>query len=82
MAKKYGKTAGVFRARSHKEGVSVNTLVLKMIRQALGQEKTPHARQRFTDLDELRGSWSTEEATEFDAATALFRQIDETKIWR
>jgi len=71
----------LLKARADREGVSVNTLMLKLIRQELERDQAPHARQRFTDLDELRGSWNAAEAAEFDAAVAPCRQVDKT-LWK
>jgi hypothetical protein len=36
---------------------------------------------QYHDLDALAGTWSEEDAAEFDQATVSFRQIDE-ELWR
>ena len=67
--------------RAKEENVSVNTMVVRMLRQAVGREAVPQKRQRFTDLDELAGNWSKHEAAEFKNATAQFAQIEES-LWK
>ena len=64
-----------------KEGVSVNTLVLRMIDQALGRSPAKRSKPRYDDLDSLVGAWSADEAAQFEAATAALREI-EPDFWR
>lgn len=60
------------------EGLSVNSLVIKIIRQSLGFEK--HKGRRYSDIDHLAGTWSEEEYSEFESNTASFESIDR-KLW-
>ncbi len=64
---------------SRRRGMSVNRLVIHTLRESLlpGQKR----RRRYDDLDALCGSWSKEEADEFDAAVQGFREID-PELWR
>ncbi|MCZ7560435.1 MAG: hypothetical protein M5U30_10575 [Burkholderiaceae bacterium] len=74
-------TLAALKAVAGKEGVSVNTLVLRLIDQALGKGPATPTRRRHDDLDGLVGAWSAEEAAEFEAATAALREID-SELWR
>jgi len=74
-------TLAALKAIAGKEGVSVNTLVLRLIDQALGKGPGKPIKRRHDDLDALVGAWSAEEAAEFEAATAALREIDPT-LWR
>ena len=49
--------------------------------QATGLNRSPNRRTRHHDLDELAGTWSAEEAAEFDEALAAQRRID-PGVWR
>ncbi len=62
------------RNRANDEGLSLNKTVLRMLEEALGlnpESKEVHHR----DLDHLAGTWSQEEADEFDVALAEQRQL-------
>lgn len=74
-------TLASLKALAGKEGVSVNTLVLRLIDQGLGKGPGKPAKRRHDDLGALVGIWSAEEAAEFEAATAPFREID-PDFWR
>lgn len=67
--------------RASKESASVNTLVVRLIEQGLGQRKAKAALQRHDDLDALAGSWSKAEAAAFDKAIAPFGEVD-AKLWK
>lgn len=62
------------RERARKPGESLNSAVIRLLREAVGLNP-PH---RKRDLSALAGTWSPEEADEFDRQ---IRQIDEG-IWR
>lgn len=59
---------------------SVNALILKIIERGLG---ITHERTRpiYHDLDHLAGTWSSEDAINFQENTKFFEQIDED-LWR
>lgn len=74
------KTAEALRERAQKEGTSVNAVTLRLIRESLGLDK----RKRnviYSDLDHLAGTWSQEQASEFERNTAVFEKVDE-EIWK
>lgn len=62
------------------QGVSLNTLALRLIREATGVDK----RKRTVihhDLDTLAGTWSKEDELSFRNATRSFEAIDED-MWK
>ena len=67
---------------AEEEGLSLNQSVQKLLRRGLGQLETSDDEGVIGDsLDHLFGTWSSEEADEFDKAVADFEVIDES-IWR
>lgn len=73
-------TAKRLKDLAKKEGLSINALVLKILRQALGIEKKKRA-IIYTDLDELAGTWTEEEYQAFLKNIEPFEQIDE-EMWK
>jgi len=70
------------KALARKENASVNTLVLRLIRQGLGHGELPRPQRRsYDDLDALAGSWSDDDAAIFHDATAAFSKVD-TSLWK
>ena len=65
--------------RTRDEGLSFNKTVLHMLEEALGLQQGS-SKVRHHDLDHLAGTWSQEEADEFDAALAEQRRID-SELW-
>lgn len=63
------------RRKAQNEGLSLNKAVQALLAEAVGLRRTER-KVLFDDLDHLAGSWSREEAEEFDAALAEQRQID------
>jgi plasmid stability protein len=74
-------TLSLLKIRAEDEGASVNTIVLKLIRQGLGQTPVSRKPKRYTDLDNLKGSWGKEDTEAFDAATAPFGAVDPA-LWK
>ena len=73
-------TARILKERARKEGVSVNAVLLKTLREALGLEK----RRRtviYDELDHLAGTWSEKDFVEFQKRIADFEIVDE-KMWK
>ena len=66
------------RSLARQTGTSLNKTVIGLLARALGMaDGTPRARE----LSDLAGTWSEEEAREFEENTRAFEQIDED-IWR
>jgi len=72
-------TEGVLVARAHREGVSLNQLIKRLLRESLGigGQKPDHR----ADFARFCGKWSEQEAEEFDKAVVVFDEIDE-EVWQ
>lgn len=66
-------------ARAREEGVSLNQLVKRLLRESLGVNGA--APDHRGDFAGFCGRWSEQEAAEFDQAVASFDEIDE-EVWR
>jgi hypothetical protein len=55
---------------------SLNKTVIRLLEKAVGIRKPSPGDRRHHDLDELAGSWSPEQAREFDQQLEEQRQID------
>ncbi len=75
------KALAALKKRAARERVSVNTLVLRLIEQGLGIWRAKPALTRHDDLDALAGSWSKDDATEFDQTTEPFGKVA-AKFWK
>lgn len=73
-------TAKILKERAKKEGISVNAVLLKTLRQSLGLEKKKRT-AIHDDLDHLAGTWSEKDFTEFQKRIADFESVDE-KMWK
>ena len=65
------------RERARKSGESLNSTVIRLLREAVGVN-SPYKKR---DLSALAGTWSPEEADVFDRRVRQFEQIDE-ETWR
>jgi plasmid stability protein len=74
------KTAEALKEKAKREGNSVNAVTLRLLRESLGLEKKKR-NVIYTDLDYLAGTWSREEAADFERNTAVFEKVDED-IWK
>jgi plasmid stability protein len=74
------RTAEALKERARQEGTSINAITLRLLRESLGLEKKKR-NIVYSDLDHLAGTWSREEAAEFERNTAVFEQVDE-EIWK
>lgn len=65
---------------ARRRGISLNGLITEMLNEGTGQKRsvTP---VEHDDLDRLAGTWSAQEAREFEDATVKFAQVDED-LWR
>jgi hypothetical protein len=64
------------------EGISLNRAALKLLRRGAGLEEPGEPSRAIGEaLDDLIGTWSAEEADEFDQAVRDFEIIDED-MWR
>lgn len=74
------ETAKALKDRARKEGRSVNAVLLKTIKEALGLEKKRRTAVH-DDLDHLAGTWSEKDLREFQDRIAGFETVDE-KMWK
>ena len=71
----------VIRRRAKETGASLNKTVIRVLEESLlGKGGKPH-RRKYRDLAAFAGSWTREEADEFDRHLAEQRQID-PELWK
>ncbi|MBI5193917.1 MAG: antitoxin [Nitrospirae bacterium] len=73
-------TARILKERAKKEGISVNAVLLKTLRESLGLQKK-RRNIIHNDLDHLAGTWSEKDFAEFQKRIADFEILDE-KMWK
>lgn len=66
------------RRRAEREHRSINQTIQILLREALGLDE---AGARKRDLAHLAGTWTQQEAQEFDAAVQIFEEVD-PELWR
>ncbi len=72
--------AAILEKEAQSSDTSLNKTVIRLLEKATGLLRRP-GRRRYHDLDDLAGSWSPEEAAEFERALGDQRQID-PELWR
>lgn len=65
--------------RARDEGISLNQLIKRLLREALGLSESRDARR--ADFAGFCGSWNKEDVAEFERATEVFGKIDE-ELWQ
>ena len=68
------------RAEARRRGLSLNRTVIRLLAEATGQADKPRDLPNL-DFEEFFGTWTAEEAAEFDARLREMRQVDE-EMWR
>jgi hypothetical protein len=71
--------AKVLKEKAKQEGTSVNTVLLKTLRESLGLKKKKRT-VIYNDLDHLAGTWSEKDFLEFQEKIADFETVDK-KMW-
>lgn len=67
------------RRLAQREGISLNQAALKLLRKGAGLTDGQVNENTIGDsLDDLFGTWSAEEAEEFNAALQIFKRVDES----
>ena len=69
----------VLRAEAARRGVSLNALIIELVRRGLGV--APAGREPHRELDYLAGTWSDADVAEFTTAVSAFERVDES-LWR
>jgi len=62
------------------QGISLNSLTLRLIREATGVDKRKRTLE-YHDLDTLAGTWSDNDELEFKNVTRSLEAID-TEMWK
>jgi len=72
--------AKIIKEKAAKEGMSINALMLKILREALkiGVRKRGI---EYNDLDALAGTWNDKDTKEFERSISVFEKIDEN-LWK
>jgi len=73
-------TIKALKEKAKQEGTSVNTTLVKLLKEDLGLKKKKRM-VVYNDLDHLAGTWSAKEYEEFQKIMKDFETIDET-MWR
>lgn len=73
------KTSAALKEKARRDGISINALALRIIREGLGLERRKRA--VYDDLDYLAGTWSDKDVVEFKQATSVFENVD-VELWR
>ena len=77
----YEQTTQLIKQEAKRRGISMNTLILELIRDGISSRFEVIHPPTFNDLDHLAGTWTPEEAAEFIKTQQDFEKIDE-KLWR
>ncbi len=75
------ETASRLKAEAKRRRVSVNALILDLIKSGVEAGSRMRRRRVYRDLDALAGTWTAKEASEFLKALADFEQVDR-ELWR
>lgn len=75
------RTLAKLKRQAQREGVSVNTLVVSLLRGESGQAKRRPLLRKYDDLDALAGTWTAKQVEEFERVTAPFAEVD-AELWR
>ena len=74
--------AKTIRQKAEQQGTSINKAVINLLEEGTGiRDKKNGKKSLHHDLDSLAGSWTKEEAEEFDKSLASQRAID-LDLWR
>ena len=67
---------------AQRQGISLNKAALRLLRKGAGLSDDNEGRRKIgSSLDHLIGTWTQEQADEFDAALQEFEKIDE-EMWK
>ena len=72
--------ARVLEREAKASSTSLNRTVIRILQRAAGLGNEQPSRSKYTDLDDLAGSWSPEAAQAFEKDLAVQRQID-PELW-
>ena len=75
------EVAKTIQQRAKQKKTSANKAVISLLEESLGKKPQKKETVRYHDLDHLAGSWTKEEAEEFDKLIAEQRTID-PELWK
>lgn len=67
--------------QAQQEGGSLNSLVVRLLETVAGGHSPGKSPQHFDDLDALQGTWSEQEARDFESVVGNFAQVDPA-LWK
>ena len=73
-------TVKALKDKAKQEGTSVNTILLKILKEDLGLKKKTRT-VIYNDLDHLAGTWNEKDFVEFQERVEDFEKID-AKLWK
>jgi hypothetical protein len=74
------EVAKLLKDQANSEGISVNALLLKMVKESLGIEKKKRTKI-YHDLDHLAGTWSEKDFKEFQKNVEYLEKVDK-ELWK
>ena len=74
------EVAKLLKDQAKNEGISVNALLLKMMKESLGIEKKRRTKI-YHDLDHLAGTWSEKDFKEFQKNVEDLEKVDK-ELWK
>ena len=66
---------------AHEKKISLNALIVNLLRQSLGLDAKQHISNCYHDLDQLAGTWDKKEMGSFRKTAEDFERIDQ-EIWK
>jgi plasmid stability protein len=75
------EVAKTIHQRAKQKKTSVNKTVIELLEESVGGKPKKKVNVRYHDLDHLIGTWTKEEAEQFDKITKSFRTID-PDLWK
>ena len=76
-----GQTLARLKQQAEQEGSSLNGLVLRLLRGSAPASPSSNSLRKFDDLDALAGTWSEEDAQNFERHTSAFAEVDPA-LWQ
>ncbi len=75
------KALARLKKRAEREGISLNSLVVRTLQEDAGVPGKLRQLEKFDDLDALAGTWTKQQAGVFERDTAAFSEVDPA-LWR
>ncbi|MEJ2328177.1 MAG: hypothetical protein P8Y25_15835 [Chromatiaceae bacterium] len=69
------------RAQAKSQGISLNAFLVELIQTSAGVRSKPGRHSEYRDLDHLAGTWTAEDAYDFEESQLSFEGVDK-ELWR